>query len=108
MRYDPDFRVEGGELERPWSLKKGFAQSWNVEICEIKDGVLLPNYNASAPEIYYPIVHPGIPCRLAAIQEGDDEAVLKFSQEYGHLGHDRLTASQRRWKRGDPLAWVRA
>jgi hypothetical protein len=103
---DPDIDnlKDSVDLERGWGLKGGFSQTWSIQKCEIESGLLVPK-GRGYTESYYPSVHCGIPGRLAAVTEGDERAVLKFSQEYGHLGYGQL-ASRQCWRPGDPLNWI--
>jgi hypothetical protein len=86
--------VRPGDPEYEASRLQGFRVRWVVaREYEIKDRILGPASHAPAYgwwRDYYPAVHKNIPIELANIQEGNETALLAFTQKYGLLGFTNL------------------
>jgi hypothetical protein len=55
--------------------------------------------------MYYPIAHPELVSALANLTNGDEQLVLDFANEWGHLGSAEPGSPD--WPSGaDPLPWI--
>ena len=83
------------------SRKDRFRSRWETAAeYEIENGILRPK-PMSGQRDSYPVAHESIPLELAAIQEGDEGALLAFVRKYGMLGLRNLLPSIPRslWER---------